>query len=119
MLNESGLWSADAIERQLAHVENNDVRRAYLDAYTQLITDLGGLTADIASASAATPQQAVTMEKPGHLYAKASIKSKMVRSLPVGSTLYPTGEKSDVWWEVTDEIGNKGWVSSMLVALAK
>ena len=29
MLNESGLWSADAIERQLAHVEGNDVRRAY------------------------------------------------------------------------------------------
>lgn len=29
MLNESGLWSADAIERQLAHVENNNVRRAY------------------------------------------------------------------------------------------
>ena len=29
LLNESGLWSADAIERQLAHVENNDVRRAY------------------------------------------------------------------------------------------
>ncbi len=27
MLN--GLWSADAIERQLAHVENNDVPRAY------------------------------------------------------------------------------------------
>lgn len=29
MLNESGLWNADAIERQLAHVEGNDVRRAY------------------------------------------------------------------------------------------
>lgn len=29
LLNESGKWSADAIERQLAHVENNDVRRAY------------------------------------------------------------------------------------------
>jgi integrase len=29
MLNESGLWSADAIERQLAHVEGNNVRRAY------------------------------------------------------------------------------------------
>jgi integrase len=29
LLNESGLWSADAIERQLAHVESNDVRRAY------------------------------------------------------------------------------------------
>lgn len=29
ILNESGRWSVDAIERQLAHVENNDVRRAY------------------------------------------------------------------------------------------
>jgi integrase len=29
LLNESGLWNPDAIERQLAHVESNDVRRAY------------------------------------------------------------------------------------------
>jgi integrase len=29
LLNESGKWNPDAIERQLAHVENNDVRRAY------------------------------------------------------------------------------------------
>jgi integrase len=28
--NESGLWNADAVERALAHVEGNDVRRAYL-----------------------------------------------------------------------------------------
>jgi hypothetical protein len=29
LLNESGKWHPDAIERQLAHVESNDVRRAY------------------------------------------------------------------------------------------
>jgi integrase len=29
LLNESRKWSSDAIERQLAHVENNGVRRAY------------------------------------------------------------------------------------------
>lgn len=29
MLNESGLWNADAIERQLAHVDADSVRRAY------------------------------------------------------------------------------------------
>lgn len=29
LLNESGKWHPDAIERQLAHVEGNDVRRAY------------------------------------------------------------------------------------------
>jgi integrase len=29
ILNESGLWHADAVERQLAHVDNDAVRRAY------------------------------------------------------------------------------------------
>ena len=29
LLNESGNWNADAIERQLAHIESNKVRRAY------------------------------------------------------------------------------------------
>eukprot|EP01037_Dinobryon_pediforme_P020263 gene20263-20840_t len=29
LLNESGRWSEDAIERQLAHLEKNDIRRAY------------------------------------------------------------------------------------------
>jgi integrase len=29
LANESGLWHSDAIERALAHVEKNDVRRAY------------------------------------------------------------------------------------------
>ena len=29
LLNESGKWNPDAIERQLAHIEANEVRRAY------------------------------------------------------------------------------------------
>jgi integrase len=29
-LNEMGRWNPDAIERQLAHMEENDVRRAYM-----------------------------------------------------------------------------------------
>lgn len=32
ILNESGLWNPDAIERQLAHVDNDSVRRAYARA---------------------------------------------------------------------------------------
>jgi integrase len=32
VLNESGLWNPDAIERQLAHVEPDAVRRAYARA---------------------------------------------------------------------------------------
>jgi integrase len=32
LLNECGKWNPDAIERQLAHVDNDDVRRAYARA---------------------------------------------------------------------------------------
>jgi integrase len=32
LLNEMGRWNRDAIERQLAHLEENDVRRAYMHA---------------------------------------------------------------------------------------
>jgi integrase len=32
LLNESGLWSSNAIERQLAHVDNDSIRRAYARA---------------------------------------------------------------------------------------
>lgn len=32
ILNESGLWHPDAIERQLAHVDADSVRRAYARA---------------------------------------------------------------------------------------
>lgn len=32
LLNESGLWHADAIERQLAHEDGDSIRRAYARA---------------------------------------------------------------------------------------
>jgi curli biogenesis system outer membrane secretion channel CsgG len=89
---------------------------AYIDAYSKLVNDLGGLAPQ---ASAAAPTQAVTMQRPGRLYASASEKSKVVRPLDAGMILYPTGNKDGVWWEVKDELGNEGWVSSLSLALAK
>ena len=91
------------------------VTLAYIDAYTKLVNDLGGLSAN---ASASAPSQSVTMMKPGHLYTGPSPKSKVVRTLAVGMMLYPTGSKDGVWWEVKDELGNQGWVSSLLLQLA-
>ena len=42
-----------------------------------------------------------------------------MRDLDPGMMLYPTGNKEGVMWEVEDELGNKGWVSSSLVQLAR
>jgi hypothetical protein len=89
---------------------------AYLDAFNKLVTDIKGMTLN---AKADNVQQSVTMAKPGKLYEKASVKSTAVRDLDPGDTLYPSGEKEGIWWKVSDELGNEGWVPSPLFQLAK
>ena len=53
------------------------------------------------------------------MYTTSSPDSKIVRKLSVGMMLYPTGQKDGVMWEVKDELGNDGWVSSLSFELAK
>ena len=80
------------------------------------MTELGGLSGN---ASASNAQQAVEMTKPGRLFANSKGTGKAVRDLDPGMMLYPTGNKEGVMWEVEDELGNKSWVSSSLVQLAR
>ena len=89
---------------------------AYLQAYTDLVAQLGGLPGN---ASAANAQQAVTVTKPARLLANAKGTGKAVRTLDPGMMLYPTGNKDGLMWEVEDELGNKGWVSSTMIELSK
>jgi hypothetical protein len=89
---------------------------AYLDAFTKMVTEVKGMSLN---AKEDNVQQSVTMAKPGKLYEAASVKSKVVRDLEPGMTLYPTGEKDKIWWKVSDELGNEGWVPSPLFQLAK
>ncbi len=89
---------------------------AYLQAYTNMVAELGGLPAN---ASAANSGQAVTMLKAGRLLANAKGTGAPVRSLEPGMLLYPTGVKEGTMWEVEDEMGNKGWVNSTLMETAK
>jgi hypothetical protein len=43
----------------------------------------------------------------------------VVRPVDQGMRLYPTGNKNGLMWEVKDELGNMGWVSSIMFELAK
>jgi curli biogenesis system outer membrane secretion channel CsgG len=92
------------------------VAMAYLDAYTKMVAELRNNAPD---AKADNVQQAVSMAKPGKMYASADLKSQVVRDLDAGMMLYPTGEKAGVWWKVNDELGNAGWVVSTYFQLAK
>lgn len=80
------------------------------------MSELGGLPADASSANAG---QAVTVARPGRLLSNPKGTGKAVRNLEVGMMLYPTGTKDGMMWEVEDELGNKGWVSSSLLELAR
>jgi len=82
----------------------------YLDAYTKRIEEFKNLPDN---ASASNEVQAVTMTKPGQMYVAANGRRKVVRTLDSGMVLFPTGEKEGMLREVADELGNKGWVSSV------
>ena len=92
------------------------ITMAYLDAFTKLVTQVKGLNLN---AKADNVTQSVTMAKPGKMYEASNLKSKVVRDLDPGMTLYPSGDKDGIWWKVTDELGNEGWVPSTLFQLAK
>ena len=92
------------------------VSLAYLAAYKDMIAKFAELPEN---AKAEAAQQAVTMAKPGRMYKSASPKSAVVRTLDPGMMLYPTGQKDGAMWEAEDELGNKGWVSSLLFQLSK
>ena len=91
---------------------------AYLDAYTKLVDQLGGLPGP-GGASAAAAQQMVVATRGTSMFTGPSTQSPVVRPIDQGMRLYPTGQKNGLMWEVKDELGNTGWVSSIMFELAK
>jgi hypothetical protein len=89
---------------------------AYLDAYTKLVNDLGGLQE---AAGGPQAERAVVMKNAGRLFASPSVKANVLKPIDAGAMLYPTGRKEAGFWEVEDELGAKGWVSEVALAVAR
>jgi hypothetical protein len=93
------------------------VTMAYLDAFAKLV--------DRRQADPARRQGQTMCRSRCHGQARQAVRpgqpevQAVVRDLDPGMTLYPTGEKEGIWWKVTDELGNEGWVPSSLFQLAK
>ncbi len=92
------------------------ITMAYLQAYTDIVAQLGGLPED---ASAANATQALRVTRAARMLANAQGTGAAVRDLEAGMLLYPTGPKEGVMWEVEDELGNRGWVNSTSTELAR
>jgi len=86
------------------------VTYAFLDAYRQIVGQLGGLADD---ASAAAPKEAFKVNvKTVTMRRSPSASSSAVRELEKGDMVYPSGAKEEMWWEVEDENGNVGWIEN-------
>jgi curli biogenesis system outer membrane secretion channel CsgG len=92
------------------------IATAYLRAFTELVKEVNAMEHDV---RADNVMQAVSMAKPGRMYVGPDIKSEVLLDLEPGTLLYPAGEKEGIYWKVSDELGNEGWVPSTLFQLAK
>ena len=97
--------------------EDTDIGRivtlSFIDAYSKLVTELGGLSPGAAEQA---PARTFVATAPVNLRKGPDASAASIRELPVGSTVYPTGNKNGLWWEVADENDNVGWVLNTKLA---
>lgn len=93
------------------------ITAAYFNAFVDLVRYMQSNAApEPGSASANAGIQAYTVKQPIVLHEQASPRSPAVRNFAAGDLVYPTGKRDGVWWEVDDENGNRGWVSSAAIS---
>ena len=92
------------------------ISAAYFNAFVDLIGYLqkNAPTGEEASQNAGV--QAYSVKNPVVMRKTPSPQAVAVRSFNPGDMVYPTGQKNGIWWEVDDENGNRGWVSSAMIS---
>lgn len=103
--------------------DNTDIGRivtlSFIQAYSKMVTSLGLVRPGDTGTAEAAPSKTFTTQGPVALRASGAATSKVLRTLPLGSILYPTGNKNGLWWEVADENDNVGWVLNTKLAPSK
>ncbi len=103
--------------------DNTDIGRivtlAFIDAYTKLVTELGGVGSSSFGAAEASPRQSFQTQAKANMRKTASASGAVIRALPVGAIVFPTGQKNGLWWEVADENDNVGWMLNTNLAPAR
>ena len=91
------------------------ITAAYFNAFVDLVHYLQTQAPTGEQASANAGIQAYAATRPLVMRRTPSPQAPQVRSFTPGELVYPTGQKNGIWWEVDDENGNRGWVSSAFV----
>lgn len=100
--------------------DNTDIGRivtlSFIQAYAKMVNSLGLVQPGDAGTAEAAPAKTFTAQGPVQLRATPVGTATVIRTLPAGAILYPTGNKNGLWWEVADENDNIGWVLNTKLA---
>ena len=103
--------------------DNTDIGRivtlSFIQAYSKMVNSLGLVQPGDAGTAEASPTKTFTAQAPLAMRKTASAAGAVIRTLPVGAIVYPTGNKNGLWWEVADENDNVGWVLNTKLAPSK
>jgi len=92
------------------------VTLAFIQAYSKMVFDLGLVTPGSVGTAEATPAKTYTAQGSVAMRVSAGAGARVVRTLPPGAIVYPTGAKDGLWWQVADENDNVGWVMNTKLA---
>lgn len=100
--------------------DNTDIGRivtlSFIQAYSKMVSSLGLVQAGSTATAEAAPKKTFTTQGPVAMRKTAAAGGALVRTIPAGSIVYPTGPKNGLWWEVADENDNVGWVLNTKLA---
>jgi curli biogenesis system outer membrane secretion channel CsgG len=91
------------------------ITAAYFNAFVDLVHYLQNAHPTGQQASANAGIQAYTVTQTLVMRRTPSPQAPQVRGFHEGDLVYPTGQKNGIWWEVDDENGNRGWISSAFI----
>jgi len=100
--------------------ENTDLGRivtlSFIQAYSKMVTSLNLVQPGATGTAEAAPQKTFTTIGPVMMRKTAAATGAVIRNLPPGAIVYPTGNKNGLWWEVADANDNVGWVPNTNLA---
>jgi curli biogenesis system outer membrane secretion channel CsgG len=115
-----GFWGGGGAAAVGGGYDNTDIGRivtlAFIQAYAKMVNELGLVQPGDAGTAQAAPKKTFTAQGPVAMRATAAATGKVIRTLPAGAIVYPTGPQSGLWWEVADENDNVGWVLNTKLA---
>jgi curli biogenesis system outer membrane secretion channel CsgG len=115
-----GFWGGGAAAAVGGGYDNTDIGRivtmAFIQAYSKMVNELGLVQPGAVGTAEAAPAKTFTAQGPVAMRASAAPTGKVVRTIPAGGIVYPTGQKNGLWWEVADENDNVGWVLNTKLA---